>query len=83
MAGRRAEGKAMRSVVPYESHEKWQPGKNRHDPLKLLAQNNRGRQAHLVPLRMGRMAVSPFAFLRGSACVIASDLRRFLSAGCR
>jgi uncharacterized protein (DUF2252 family) len=71
---RRAEGKMLRRATPRESHAEWKPGKNRPDPLKLLAESNRGRQAHLVPLRMGRMAASPFAFLRGSACVMAADL---------
>jgi len=71
---RRADGKALRRAVPRESHAPWKPGKNRPDPLKLLAESNKGRQADLVPLRMGRMASSPFAFLRGSACVMASDL---------
>src|SRR5450755_3959588 len=71
---RREEGKALRSKVSRESHAEWKPGTKRPDPLKLLAQSNKGRQAHLVPLRMGRMAASPFAFLRGSACVMASDL---------
>jgi uncharacterized protein (DUF2252 family) len=42
--------------------------------MKLMAQSNQGRQEHLVPLRMGRLAASPFAFLRGSACVMAADL---------
>jgi uncharacterized protein (DUF2252 family) len=36
--------------------------------------SNIGRQEHLIPLRMGRMAAAPFAFLRGSACVMAADL---------
>ena len=71
---RHAEGKALRRAIPRESHAEWKPGKNRPDPLKLLAISNKGRQAHLVPLRMGRMAASPFAFLRGSACVMAADL---------
>jgi uncharacterized protein (DUF2252 family) len=71
---RHAEGKALRVKVPRESHAEWKPGKNRPDPLKLLAVSNKGRQEHLIPLRMGRMAASPFAFLRGSACVMASDL---------
>jgi uncharacterized protein (DUF2252 family) len=71
---RRAEGKAFRGAIPRESHAAWKPGKNRPDPLKLLARSNKGRQADLVPLRMGRMAASPFAFLRGSACVMAADL---------
>ena len=46
----------------------------RPDPLKLMAESNKGRQKDLVPLRMGRMAASPFTFLRGSACVMAADL---------
>jgi uncharacterized protein (DUF2252 family) len=71
---RRRDGKRLRLAVPRESHAEWKPGKNRSDPLKLLAASNKGRQAHLVPLRMGRMAASPFAFLRGSACVMAADL---------
>lgn len=60
--------------MPIESQAKYTPGKTRPDPLKLLAKSNAGRQAHLIPLRMGRMASSPFPFLRGSACVMASDL---------
>jgi uncharacterized protein (DUF2252 family) len=71
---RHAEGKAIRRAIPRESHAGWTPGKDRPDPMKLMAQSNQGRQEHLVPLRMGRMAASPFAFLRGSACVMAADL---------
>jgi uncharacterized protein (DUF2252 family) len=71
---RHAEGKQLRRAVPRESHAEWKPGKNRPDPLKLLTISNKGRQAHLIPLRMGRMAASSFAFLRGSACVMAADL---------
>lgn len=71
---RRAEGKALRHAIPREAHAQWKPGKHRPDPLKLLEASNKGRQAHLVPLRMGRMAASPFAFLRGSACVMSADL---------
>jgi hypothetical protein len=71
---RRAEGKMLRRATPRESNAEWKPGKNRPDLLKLPTENNRDRQAHLAPLRMGRMAASPFAFLRGSAYVIAADL---------
>src|SRR6516164_7467925 len=71
---RHAAGKALRRRVPRESHAEWKPGKNRPDLLKLLAESNKGRQEHLIPLRMGRMAASPFAFLRGSACIMAADL---------
>lgn len=71
---RRELGQALRKRSPRETQAGWAPPKNRPNPLDLLAQSNRGRQAHLVPLRMGRMAASPFGFLRGSACVMAHDL---------
>jgi uncharacterized protein (DUF2252 family) len=64
----------LRRTVPRESHAEWIPSKDRRDPLKLIAENNKGRQKDLIPLRMGRMAASPFTFLRGSACVMAADL---------
>jgi uncharacterized protein (DUF2252 family) len=71
---RRQEGKEVRRRVPRESHAEWKPAKTRPDPVQTVQANNRGRQAEFVPLRMGRMAASPFAFLRGSACVMARDL---------
>jgi len=71
---RRAEGKALRDDVPRESHTEWKAPKNRPDPVATVLASNKGRQDHLIPLRMGRMAASPFAFLRGSACVMAADL---------
>ena len=71
---RRAHGKALREQVPRESHAEWKPPRNRPNPLALLEQSNRGRLTHLVPLRMGRMAISPFTFLRGAAVVMAWDL---------
>ncbi len=60
--------------VPRESHAEWRPPKNRPDPVATVLASKKGRQEHLIPLRMGRMAASPFAFLRGSACVMAADL---------
>jgi len=71
---RRAQGKALRRAVPRESHAEWKAPRNRPDPVKTVMASNQGRQKHLIPLRMGRMAGSPFAFLRGSACVMAADL---------
>src|SRR5271157_4602558 len=67
-------GKALRARTPRESHADGKPAVNRPDPLDLLAASNKGRLEDLIPLRMGRMAASPFAFLRGSACVMAWDL---------
>lgn len=71
---RHAEGKALRKAVPREAHAEWKPSPNRPDPVATVMENNKGRQKHLIPLRMGRMASSPFAFFRGSACVMAADL---------
>ena len=71
---RRNQGKQLRKAVPREAHAEWAPHKGRPDPVKTVMASNKGRQKHLIPLRMGRMAASPFAFLRGSACVMARDL---------
>src|SRR3981081_2486368 len=71
---RHADGKDLRRTVPRESHAEWIPPQDRPAPLKLIAENNKGRQKDLIPLRMGRMAASPFTFLRGSAGVMAADL---------
>ena len=71
---RHAAGKDLRHSVSRESLAEWIPPMDRLDPLELIAANNKGRQKELIPLRMGRMAASPFTFLRGSACVMAADL---------
>ena len=76
-----AQGKAMRDVVPREVHGQWSPAKGREDILSILKKGNIGRQQDLVPLRMGRMAASPFAFLRGAAAVMAHDLAKTPSMG--
>lgn len=71
---RRAKGRELRAQTPRESHAEWKAPRNRPDSLELIAASNRGRQKEFIPIRMGRMAVSPFAFLRGSAVVMAWDL---------
>ncbi len=71
---RLAIGKGLRTQAPREAHADTKAATNRPDPLDLLAASNLGRQEHLIPLRMGRMAASPFTFLRGAACVMAWDL---------
>src|SRR6266700_2255784 len=74
VADRRAAGRALRKEVPRSSHAEWSPASERPDPIRLLEEQNLSRQAHLVPLRYGRMAASPFGFLRGAAVVMAQDL---------
>src|SRR5256886_8398160 len=75
-AERYAAGKALRSKAPCISHGEWAPAADRPDPISLLEEENRTRVPELVPIRMGRMSLSPFAFLRGSAVVMASDLAK-------
>ncbi|MBV8669655.1 MAG: DUF2252 family protein, partial [Candidatus Eremiobacteraeota bacterium] len=69
-----AAGRARRKQVPRSSHAGWQPQRNRPDPVAILEASNLGRVPELVPIRYGRMLVSPFAFLRGSAALMALDL---------
>ena len=67
-------GQKLRAVVPRETQAQWTAPKGRADPLKTLATENAGRVAALLPIKEQRMAVSPFAFFRGSAVVMAADL---------
>jgi uncharacterized protein (DUF2252 family) len=67
-------GQAIRKRVPLESHAKWKAPEHRPSGVDFVIAGNAGRQEELVPLRMGRMAASPFAFLRGAAAVMAWDL---------
>ncbi|MFN2162070.1 MAG: DUF2252 domain-containing protein [Candidatus Promineifilaceae bacterium] len=71
---RRAIGKMQRKYVPRGSHGAWQPAADRPDPLDLLQAQDEGRLQRLLPIKYGRMAEAPFAFLRGSAVVMANDL---------
>ncbi len=67
-------GKSLRVQTPREAHANWSPAADRTDPIATLLASNVGREETLVPLRMGRMAASPFAFLRGACAVMADDL---------
>jgi uncharacterized protein (DUF2252 family) len=69
-----ARGKAARAEVPRSSHGAWEPAPNRPDPIALLEEQAVTRVPELLPIRYGRMANSPFAFYRGAAYVMASDL---------
>ena len=71
---RRARGKALRQRVPRQDHGSWEPPEGRRDPVELLSESNEGRLPNLIPIRFGRMMQSPFAFYRGSAALMASDL---------
>ncbi len=71
---RRALGQRQRDRVPRRSHGDWTPPPERADPVAVLQAQDEARVPELVPIRHGRMAVSPFAFYRGSAAVMAGDL---------
>jgi uncharacterized protein (DUF2252 family) len=69
-----ARGKAARAEVPRSSHAEFTPGAKRPDPITLLESQAAARVPELVPIRYGRMAVSPFTFFRGAALPMANDL---------
>jgi uncharacterized protein (DUF2252 family) len=80
-AERKARGKGARVKAPLSSHTGWQPAADRADPVALLEEQNRTREADLVPVRHGRMLVSPFTFYRGAAKIMAADLKATPRAG--
>jgi uncharacterized protein (DUF2252 family) len=78
---RKALGKAAREHVPPGSHINWMPATGRPDPVALLEEQNATREPDLVPVRHGRMMVSPFTFYRGAAKIMAADLKDTPRAG--
>ena len=74
VAVRAARGKAARRAVPRESHAVFDPPSDRPDPIALLEEQAKTRVPELVPIRWGRMMVSPFTYYRGAALPMASDL---------
>jgi len=71
---RKARGLAARNDAPRSSHGRWEPAPGRPDPVALLEEQAASRVPHLVPIRYGRMLVSPFTFYRGAALIMATDL---------
>jgi len=69
-----AAGREARRVTPRSSHGAFDAPAGRPDPIDLLEQQAETRVPELVPIRYGRMLTSPFAFFRGGALVMASDL---------
>jgi uncharacterized protein (DUF2252 family) len=71
---RQAAGKALRQTVPRSAQRDWSAPSDRADPVELVLQSNHKRIPDLIPIRHWRMMQSPFAFLRGSANIMAADL---------
>ena len=80
-AERAARGKAARTGVPRSSHAGFTPSEQRPDPVALLEEQGTSRVPELVPIRYGRMLVSPFTFYRGAALIMAADLAGTPSSG--
>jgi uncharacterized protein (DUF2252 family) len=76
MAERFAAGEAVREAVPIADHAGWTAPADRPDPVAILQEQAESRVPELVPIRYGRMLVSPFTFYRGGAAIMAWDLSR-------
>jgi uncharacterized protein (DUF2252 family) len=76
-----AAGKQARKEVPRSSHGEWEPSSGRPDPVELLQEQATTRVPELVPIRYGRMSVSPFTFFRGAALLMSSDLSHTPDSG--
>ena len=78
---RKAVGEDARRRTPPSNHRGWRPAGDRADPVALLEEQNTTREPDLVPVRHGRMMVSPFTFYRGAAKIMAADLKDTPTAG--
>ncbi len=83
LSERAAAGKAARSDAPRSAHAAWEAPAGRADPIGILESQAASRVPELVPIRYGRMAVSPFTFFRGAAAVMAADLATTPISGLR
>src|SRR6476620_11772192 len=81
LAERTARGVEARVGLLPSGHAGWVPAPDRPDPVSLIEEQNRRRDADLVPVRHGRMMASPFTFYRGAAKIMAEDLWRTPTAG--
>jgi len=78
---RLAKGKALRDVAARKAQKEWAPPTRRLDPIDLLIESSKGRIEELLPIRYGRMMVSPFTFYRGAAAIMTYDLSHTPSTG--
>jgi uncharacterized protein (DUF2252 family) len=78
---RRVKGKKTRERTATSAHAGWRPAGDRPDPVALLEEQDATREPDLVPVRHGRMMVSPFTFYRGAAKIMAADLKDTPRAG--
>ena len=83
LSERAARGKAERAELPRSVHSEWVAASARRDPVELLEEQAASRVPELVPIRYGRMLVSPFTFYRGAAYLMAADLAPSQRTGLR
>ena len=81
VAERQQLGRDARARAPRSGHARFEPGAGRPGPVDLLEKQAETRVPELVPVRYGRMAVSPFTFYRGAALIMASGLSSTKSTG--
>ncbi len=74
-------GRELRSQVPRRSLGDWSPPASRPDAVQLITESHQGRLDWLIPVRVGRMAASPYGFLRGAAVVMAADVAGLPATG--
>src|SRR4051794_35770419 len=74
-------GRGLRQQVPRSALALWDGNDRGADPVQQVIAANGGRVARLVPVRIGRMVASPFAFLRGAAAIMAADFSRLPTTG--
>jgi len=80
-AERYAMGRALRREVPRKSLGVWRAAADRPDPVQLIIESHQGRLDWLIPVRVARMVLSPYGFLRGTAVVMADDVARLPATG--
>ena len=78
---RHASGKALRGRVPRQRHAEWNLPKDRRNPVDMVIESSKGRIPELIPIRYGRMMVSPFTFYRGTANIMGADLASMPATG--
>jgi uncharacterized protein (DUF2252 family) len=80
-ADRRAAGRVLRRKVPRSALGRWRVRAGRPDPVDMVELSHVGRVDRLIPVRIGRMCASPYAFLRGNAAIMAEDFSRLPATG--
>jgi len=83
VADRRDRGKQAREVSPRSAAGTWEPASDRRDPVGIIEEGTKTAIQSLVPIRYGRMSASPFTFYRGTAAIMAADLRPTAVTGIR